>query len=65
MSKQDLETRLDAVESQLAIQRLVAEYGHAFDGHDEALLRSIWHEGLGITYRSPTLTPLRILKSLG
>jgi hypothetical protein len=45
MSKQDLESRLDAVESELAIQRLVAEYGHAFDGHDEALLRSIWHEG--------------------
>ncbi|NWD67178.1 nuclear transport factor 2 family protein [Pseudomonas gingeri] len=45
MSTQDLETRLDTLESELAIQRLVAEYGHAFDSHDEALLRSIWHPG--------------------
>jgi hypothetical protein len=45
MSINELEARLDAVESQLAIQRLTAEYAHAFDSHDEALLRSIWHEG--------------------
>ncbi|NVZ24684.1 nuclear transport factor 2 family protein [Pseudomonas gingeri] len=45
MSKQALEARLDAIESELAIHRLVAEYGHAFDSRDETLLRSIWHEG--------------------
>jgi ketosteroid isomerase-like protein len=45
MSTQDLETRLDNVESQLAIQHLAAEYGQAFDNHDVDLLRSIWHEG--------------------
>jgi len=45
MSMHELEARLDAVESQLAIQRLVAEYAQAFDNHDEKLLRGIWHEG--------------------
>ena len=28
----------------LFLERLIAEYAQAFDRHDEALLRSIWHE---------------------
>ncbi|OPA86280.1 hypothetical protein BFW87_26425 [Pseudomonas fluorescens] len=49
MSLQALSARLDTLESHLAIQRLVAEYAHAFDNHDEALLRSLWHEGAVLT----------------
>ena len=43
MSLQALSARLDNLESHMAIQRLIAEYAHAFDRRDEALLRSIWH----------------------
>jgi SnoaL-like domain len=45
MNAQTLDSRLDAVESRFALERLIAEYAQAFDNHDEALLRSIWHEG--------------------
>ncbi|MFM0642457.1 nuclear transport factor 2 family protein, partial [Paraburkholderia metrosideri] len=45
MNAQTLDSRLDAVESRFALERLIAEYAQAFDSHDEALLRSIWHEG--------------------
>jgi hypothetical protein len=44
MNAQTLDSRLDAVESRFALERLIAEYAQAFDNHDEALLRSIWHE---------------------
>ncbi len=37
--------RLDALESQNAIQRLIAAYAQAFDTHNETMLRGIWHEG--------------------
>ena len=45
MSNPDLSSRLDAVESRFAIERLIAEYAQAFDTHDETMLRGIWHEG--------------------
>lgn len=45
MNLQDVVTRLDALESRFAIERLIAEYAQAFDNRDEALLRGIWHEG--------------------
>lgn len=44
MNLQAMSTRLDSLESQLAIQRLIAAYAHAFDQHDEVMLRSLWHE---------------------
>lgn len=45
MNLQVLASRLDAVESRFALERLIAEYAQAFDNHDEDLLRGIWHEG--------------------
>jgi hypothetical protein len=45
MNSQDIATRVDALESRFAIERLISEYAQAFDNHDEALLRGIWHEG--------------------
>jgi SnoaL-like domain len=45
MNLQDIGSRLDALESRFALERLIAEYAQAFDTHDEALLRNIWHEG--------------------
>ncbi|MGF6811602.1 hypothetical protein OKW30_006794 [Paraburkholderia sp. Clong3] len=40
---QDIAARIDALESQFALDRLIAAYSQAFDNRDEALLRSIWH----------------------
>jgi hypothetical protein len=40
----DLLARLDALESRIAIERLIATYAQAFDRRDEALLRGIWHD---------------------
>jgi hypothetical protein len=45
MNLQDIGSRLDALESRFDLERLIAEYAQAFDTHDEALLRNIWHEG--------------------
>jgi hypothetical protein len=45
MTQHDILTRLDLLESHKAIERLIAEYAQAFDNHDEAMLRGIWHEG--------------------
>jgi hypothetical protein len=39
-----LDERLDALESQQAIARLVAEYAHGFDGRDVGRFMAIWHE---------------------
>lgn len=44
-STQDLASRIEALESRLAIDQLIAAYAHAFDSHDETQLRSIWHDG--------------------
>ncbi|WP_312440379.1 nuclear transport factor 2 family protein [Janthinobacterium sp.] len=41
---QDIVARLDALESRIAIERLIASYAQAFDRRDAALLRSIWHD---------------------
>src|ERR1700744_5949477 len=49
MNAQTLDSRLDAVESRFALERLIAEYAQAFDNHDETLLRSIWHEGASLS----------------
>ncbi len=45
MSNQELTARLDALENHFALERLMSEYAQAFDGHDENMLRGIWHEG--------------------
>ncbi|WP_426088439.1 nuclear transport factor 2 family protein [Janthinobacterium sp. PSPC1-1] len=44
ISQEDVLARLDAVESHIAIERLIATYAQAFDRRDEAMLRSIWHD---------------------
>jgi hypothetical protein len=44
MTEQSTAKRLDAIESRIAILDLVYKYGHAFDGHDATMLRSIWHD---------------------
>jgi hypothetical protein len=43
MSNQDFASRLDALESRTAIDRLISQYAHAFDGRDETLLQNLWH----------------------
>lgn len=43
MTYTDLATRIDALESHVAINRLISSYAQAFDNHDEDLLKSIWH----------------------
>ncbi|RON50026.1 hypothetical protein BK666_06325 [Pseudomonas frederiksbergensis] len=40
-----LAARIELLETRVALERLIAEYAHAFDGRDEHLLRTIWHEG--------------------
>lgn len=40
-----LTLRIELLETRVALERLIAEYALAFDGRDEHLLRSIWHEG--------------------
>ncbi|MET3395909.1 hypothetical protein ABIC33_006586 [Variovorax sp. 1140] len=42
MSK-ELEARLDAIESRLAIDALIANYAEAFDTMNEELLATLWH----------------------
>jgi hypothetical protein len=44
MKTNDLEARLDALESREAIDALIAGYAQAFDNQDETLLSSLWHE---------------------
>jgi SnoaL-like protein len=44
MNDTNLSTRIDALESRIAIEALIYKYGHAFDGHDPEMLRSIWHD---------------------
>ena len=39
----DLEARLDAIESRIAIETLIANYAEAFDTMNEALLATLWH----------------------
>ncbi len=53
MSNQELTARLDALESRFALERLISEYAQAFDSHDEALLRRIWHEGARLSLGEP------------
>jgi ketosteroid isomerase-like protein len=40
----DLENRLDVVESQRAIERVIADYAHAWDHVDAELLGSLWYD---------------------
>jgi hypothetical protein len=42
--KQDVDERIDGLESRFAIERLIAEYAQAFDSRDERMLRGIWHD---------------------
>lgn len=42
MSK-ELEARLDAIESRIAIDALIANYAEAFDTMNEELLATLWH----------------------
>ena len=44
MNNEDIGIRLDALESRIALERLIASYAQAFDSRDETLLRSIWHD---------------------
>jgi uncharacterized protein (TIGR02246 family) len=37
--------RLQAVEAQLAILRLIADYAHGFDKRDREVFASVWHDG--------------------
>jgi hypothetical protein len=54
MTTPDVSSRLDAIESRVALERLIAEYAQAFDNHDEVMLRGIWHDdaslSLGATF---------------
>ncbi len=54
MSNVDLMTRLDALESRFALERLIGQYTQGFDSQDEAMLRGIWHDdaklSLGATF---------------
>jgi hypothetical protein len=43
MNIEDLAARLDALESRMAIERLISAYANAFDRVDVRLLREIWH----------------------
>jgi len=45
MTNESIIQRLDALESRVAIEDLIAKYAQAFDTHDEAMLKSIWHDG--------------------
>ncbi len=49
----DIDVRIDRLESRQAIERLIAEYAHAFDSHDVALLRSIWHDDAELRLGEP------------
>ena len=40
----DLETRIDRLESQFELHRLVSEYCHGCDKHDIDRFMSIWHD---------------------
>lgn len=40
----DVESRLVLLETRQTLLDLIARYAHGFDGHDEALLRSIWFD---------------------
>ena len=42
MSK-ELEARLEAIESRIAIETLIANYAEAFDTMNEGLLTTLWH----------------------
>lgn len=42
MSK-ELEARLEAIESRIAIETLIANYAEAFDTMNEGLLATLWH----------------------
>ncbi|GGJ60473.1 nuclear transport factor 2 family protein [Streptomyces brasiliensis] len=53
MSAHEIQTRLDAIESRIAIERLISEYAYAFDGHDVEMLRGIWHEGALLALGEP------------
>jgi hypothetical protein len=44
MSANDIQARLDALESRVAIDALINSYAQAFDSHDVDLLRRIWHD---------------------
>ncbi|MFD9667698.1 nuclear transport factor 2 family protein [Rhodococcus sp. NPDC059968] len=49
----DIEARIDRLESQRAIERLIGQYAHAFDLQDIDTLRSIWHEGATLSLGEP------------
>jgi hypothetical protein len=39
----EFQARLDAIESRIAIETLIASYAEAFDTMNEALLTTLWH----------------------
>jgi SnoaL-like domain len=45
MTKIDVVRRLELLETRNTLLDLVSSYAQAFDNHDPALLRSLWHEG--------------------
>jgi hypothetical protein len=49
MTDQNIAARIDALESRFAIEALISGYAQAFDNHDEALLRTIWHEDASLS----------------
>lgn len=49
----DIETRIDRIESRTAVERLVAQYAHAFDSGDVDLLRTLWHTGAELRLGEP------------
>jgi SnoaL-like domain len=53
MTTTDLGLRVDRLESQREIERLIASYAHAFDLHDVDLLRGIWHDDAELRLGEP------------
>lgn len=49
----DIEVRIDRIESRAAVERLIAQYAHAFDSADVDLLRTIWHDGAELRLGEP------------
>lgn len=49
----DIDVRIDRLESRNAIERLIAEYAHAFDLQDVDMLRRIWHDDAELRLGEP------------
>ena len=53
MTTTDLGLRVDLLESQREIERLISCYAHAFDLHDVDMLRGIWHDDAELRLGDP------------